>query len=425
MTALSPRSSAPSRSLPYRELEVLSGRFLWGLILLVLFLSILRGVNFPSLWGVSHYCFDYSVHFVVRGLIGSIFGALLGDSWFHYRVIATAIFALWALGIVLCMLAIKIVSDSEKSNLVLVLALVFVGSPAFVFFHNSVGYFDHFGLPVIGALVLLSRRTSSHKLMMVACAVSLILFGLIHESLLIVWGPIMFWLLVYKLAGNEHITLRRLFAAGVLVAATSGAVLLTLAKFATITPEQSVSMYKAVAAKADFPPRKDAFDFLVGSLDRTREVMRKFWQRPSSYAILAKSILIALPSLLLFGVAATSAVARRCSSLSVKIVACVGAVSAPLVPYVLVFFGWDLHRWSCLSVTASFVLVLITVKNGTLRPRMESGLAALAFLVLCINLSSANFLHYSEQKLFPFKERIDYLAESVRGEHPFWVLPDQ
>jgi hypothetical protein len=56
---------------------------------------------------------------------------------------------------------------------------------------------------------------------------------------------------------------------------------------------------------------------------------------------------------------------------------------------------------------------------------MESGLAALAFLVLCINLSSANFLHYSEQKLFPFKERIDYLAESVRGEHPFWVLPDQ
>ncbi len=247
---------------------------------------------------------------------------------------------------------------------------------------------------------------------------------LCHEGLFLLWGGVIFWILLDRLSFQSTISIWHVLVAGAVTCFPFGLGLLILKYYGALSPAQAAKLYDYVAARSDFVPRKDAFDFLTGSLDRTRAIMMQYWANPTSWPNFIRSLLIVSPALVWLNLAATNLAWARGSTLNWKLFLVLLIQGAIFLPLVLCYFGFDIHRWSVACVLANFLILLILAKRGAFSPGMSSCMKLCVFPVLYLNAMSENMLlGWNLPTEYPFFDRIMWLIGVLQGIHPFVTIP--
>lgn len=260
-------------------------KWLYRVSLLVLVFTALRGARFPSLWTYSHYLFNYEFGFVKRGLIGEI--VRLIDSDFIRSYDFFFMFSSTILLIDLMLIAIVLKRLFYKGDIALIgIGFCYASSVAVVFLVHTIGYFDHIGLMICLAMLLIKDRKYSMTVGVTAFPVLLF----IHEGLIVIFGPFISLMLLSKLKIENR------FQIIILAFYILGVCLCTLiVSDCTISPESSMVMQKNFEKKLSMPLRADAFQVLSTSSVDNRALMSSFMTHIKSYYELFYSFLVTLP----------------------------------------------------------------------------------------------------------------------------------
>jgi hypothetical protein len=163
----------------------------------ILLVSILRGIRIPSVWGYTHFLFNYDAGFTKRSIIGEIYKHI--DNYTHpygaYIAFSTLIFSL---NIACIIQAMKKLIGSCQDNLI-ACSILFASSLAITYLAHTVGYYDHVGFLAAFLIINISSRPLKFLL-----AIPLIVFCLlVHEGFLLIFFPSIFLSLILASVGNK------------------------------------------------------------------------------------------------------------------------------------------------------------------------------------------------------------------------------
>ena len=263
----------------------------WYIVaLIILTISVIRGVRFPNNWSYSHFLFNYNYGFIKRGLAGELFQCLNIPYYYSYNFFFIFSISILLLNIVFLALIIKdIVSSNNK--LFILSALIFASSLAVVFLSHTVGYFDHIGL----LIVLISLRLRGFYKKIIFLLPTLIFAILAHEVIFALFFPVIFMSLLFSF--NNEIKRTKLI---VLMSFSALLVVLTLfVSGRTIEMRSADKMYDDLQTKTGISLRHEAFGVL--SLDSRENINdRKIkWSSPYEIYHLTFSLLSTLPSIMI------------------------------------------------------------------------------------------------------------------------------
>jgi hypothetical protein len=397
-----------------------SCRILWLMVGVCLVLSVLRGIQLPLPWTTAYYCVTYSLGIVSRGLVGAFFSLTFGSLWFNYKIIAFAMYAVWGLSIAFALATVGRIAKTHA--VILGAALVYVSSPACTLYHNSIGYPEHLAVIVVCALLFLSWRISSKAWLVVITLSTLVTLALIHEVLVFLWAPVLFWNLVDGLSRGREISSRRMLSGAAVVFGGAALILLGLAHFGVLSPVERDLLYQRAVDRADFPVSARFFTELSGSIAQFRPLMAAYWSKPSSWSALWFAASLAIPAFVILNVVGCKAVTQRASSALNRFVLLFVFELSLLTPMILLGFGLDVHRWLSGMVTSCFAITVVMSRHVRILD-VPRAIRALILPVVCVNLSSANILFGPPQSLYPFFDRIEYIYQVVKGDRP--LIPTQ
>lgn len=389
---------------------------LWqSVILIILILSILRGIRFPNMWSYTHFLFNYEFGFVKRGLIGELIRQTGIPYLRSYE--AFNLFSLFVLAINIVLLSLALKKLVEKTNAMFVgFALVFVSSLAVGFISHLVGYFDQVGLLIV--LITLRMERFYHKVLFLVPAMTFVLLA--HEAVFVIVSPILFMSLLLSIEPNSGV--KKGVTLGVIAALSF--LLLLFVSFSTLERSEVHEMHKTLQAQNEHPLRSGAFAVLHRKPEDNREIMQKIWSDMSRLGALANSLLVTIPVFSLFICFTVVYLKSAQKSLAIQAL----AVLASLSPLVLHGFGWDMNRWNTLTIVTSFFMLYMAC---SLRPtavamnRRSYFYPLFALLVFLNGASSVRLFDGYYVKSLPFIEHQDYVTDLISGKAVFPHVPQR
>jgi hypothetical protein len=239
-------------------------------------------------------------------------------------------------------------------------ALVFLASPAFVFFVHIIGYLDDYAVLLAIGFCFCAARARHDATVVAAALLGGGLLALIHEMLTWVFSPVvLFVLLCRTLRATSGRPTSRWFWA-VPVAVWIGLMLeaVLVSVLGTRPAAQVDGMVRAIAQNVNFSLRGDAFDVLHRTMaDNLLRLMPQYWSEPGNLATLARATWTAAPGILFLLVYGIHQIRTRTSDSRMR-VTLVGALAiAVLSPHALNLIGWDTVRWNAFSLWEAFLCV--------------------------------------------------------------------
>ncbi len=392
------------------EIEMPAAPRLWqNLAIVILALSILRGIRYPNTWSYTHFLFNYNQGFVKRGLVGEIMSHVGPRFFLTYEFFV--FFSLILLIVNFFLLGV-LINDmvSSRHPILIGSGLLFASSLAVVFLAHTIGYLEHIGLFI--TLIALKIRSFPKKLIFLFLAFPIALF--VHEGILILLFPINFMaLLCYKgTAWGKKAAWLGAFSLLILV------LTFTISEY-TLEEAEAEQLYTSLQSNLDFPLRRDAFNVLHRD---SQENFQRAMQRWSAerFQELRQSILVTAPTIILLFYITQMVLKHAAAPAYVRIM----AVLAALSPLVMYGWGWDMHRWNTFAITTSF-LMLYVLSNVYNMPTKVSAVIyfLLGFLVVLNGMSTITLFDNYYVKQFPFMEHQNYLWDLIRGVATFPNAP--
>jgi hypothetical protein len=331
-------------------------------LVLVAAITLLKGLRMPSAWVATHLTFNYSQGFVRRGLVGEVLYRLHGCGGpQHYNGLAVFAIAWFVLVVGATGWLMRRALAAGRGDLGLAFALlVFLASPALVFFVHIIGYLDDFAVLYGVGFVMLASRARRHSALLVAALVGGAVLALVHEMLTWSFSPAIAFALLCcaaRDASGARPSWRRWGSAlgawiGLLGEALAAGVL------GTRSPARINALVQSVAPRVDFPLRGDAFDVLHRSLaENLTHLMPYHWSQPGTIDALVRTTLTAAPGILFLIVYGVHVLGAMVSDPRWRRLLVAAFVLATLSPHVLNLVGWDTGRWNAISLWTAFLCV--------------------------------------------------------------------
>jgi hypothetical protein len=341
-------------------------------LILGLVIALYVGFRVPSLWSVNYYIPSIFDGFWRRSLLGTLLYPL-GTLRFDYHFVA----ALQA--VVLAVLLGLLVAHAWRSSpRIKVLTLLFLVGPAGGYLFHEVGYVEQFLYLMLIAALALDSRWPGVLLMALAL--------LVHEMAAFTVIPLYLAALV---VGDRT---RTAILHGLLLLAVFVVIYLF---FHTVDAAYVERLMQVIKAQG-YSPRADYYAVFRHPLTGAA---------PGNYFVVADSYRLATAFAL--GAFAAAAFVWR-GTLPALVV--LGACLAPLV---MGFFGWDTSRFTFLSISASF-FVLVVFRHAASRAII--GGAAAVLLAFAVFGHFIYFDDYQPRPLMPYPRLIGFFATDLPAE---------
>ena len=390
-----------------------------ALLLVVLALSVLKGLRMPNRWSVTQYLFGYDFGFIPRGLFGETLSLTLGSWTRKYVVLAAIAFVVaGALIWLIARLAARLPEVTDRGAV----TLVALASPAITMMAHLAGYLEQLGYLWVLALILLRRRWA---LQLAAAIGGAIVLPFVHEASILWVGALTMLAVVVSPAGAPSVATRmRAMALLAIVWVLSTGLVAVLAR--QTTTERVNALRTDRTASFDIRPRQDAFSPLSGSLSRSHEEMRRRWHEPATQLDMVWSITTFGPATILLALIAIRR-ARTFADRGTKEVAIILTIFSLAAPLLLHLVAWDLHRWNALVALNAGMAALLML--GT-RPETVPIAAAAKPVGLVAALVVAFWSIASDPVLFdgygaahpPFAWHVTFLIQFFKtGDWSMWI----
>lgn len=371
------------------------GAHCWLLVCsIVMVLSALRGIRYPSGWTYTYYLFNYDSGFTKRSFLGGVVKYIDIPYLASYEI-----FALFSIAMLLCnlLLLAMLLRDFVRSGNIFLLccSIIFVCSVVTPFLSHLVGYGDHVGMFV--TLIVLKIRYFWRKL--IFALPSFLIALLVHEVNFVFFFPVIFISLLFAIKDNRRMQK--------FVALISASILLSgfvyVVSSANLTEEEASVMYDTLQAEIEFPLRKDAFDTLHRDAVENFNHVRSDWSGSRRYMPkLVNPLLVVLPVLAACLGTTTFFLFRSYRSRYVIPL----ATFASLSPLVLNFIARDAYRWFIWSaVTSFFTLYVVSKRYGNSLPSPPPSAVLFPLLILIVFITSithAKLFDGYHMRPFPF-----------------------
>jgi hypothetical protein len=387
-------------------------RLLQIVALFVLLLGLLKGAAFPHHWAATHLLFDYDQGFVKRALLGSLIKATGIEPLRSYAFSFGFNVAVLLANLALMVAAFGRMHRSAYRELRFV-PIVYASSLAVPYLANSIGYFDHLGL--LAALVALRIDAFWKRFVFLVFAFAVLPF--IHEATFLVFVPVCLFSLAVEVGRNGR-RIGALVALGVLVT-----LLTHFVADATISRAAAMQMYAEANAAADFLVDRTAFDVLHRSSGANLDIMARAWAHAKHWREVGYSLVATVPTCAVLLYLGWRVQRRLGRGRGWRILGC----AAGLSPLALHAFGWDIHRWNTLAVTACFLLLCPLAGRAPVVELEEADapgafampsarVLALLFCLFTLNTSSTiGFLNGRRVEPFPFRSHVRYWVRVAAG----------
>ena len=399
------------------------GRFRYdfkAMVALVFAISFAKTIRLPNLWAATHMTFNYSHGFVRRGLVGQLLQLVAGERAFHYQPLALFGIGLFLAVVVAMVIHIRRAVAVDREDAEYWIAIILLGaSPGTVFFVHEIGYFDYIGVLALLGVLHLGTRSRNRFLLFPAVALVGLVLAFIHEILVTMFVPTMFFTMVCLVVSElratpaSRATWIRGSLAAVVAALIPFAASATVGTIGTKPPAVIHAMKESISRHVDFPLRNDAFDVLSKPF---RDVLLKqmpfHWSFRENRAYLIAGFVAIAPSLaflLFYGLRVLMRVRTTPAARASMMTTFVAATVAPLF---LNFVGWDNARWNAIAVIDGFGCIgamrlffgaeVAAGAPDSSRLTLALGTAAIA-LGLCTSYNNFLFDGYTV-RWFPFAE---------------------
>ena len=376
--------------LPARQFQVLT--------LVLLALSLLKGLRLPNRFALTHYVFSYDDGFVRRGLWGSLLTPLEPFSYWQLAGIALVLLT------ILILIGSRLARQDEKAGIASALPwLVFLASPGLVFLFHIVGYLDYLLIISVWALLLSSQRLGPAGTQLAIYLLAPITL-MLHEAAIAIAIPAFFLILVAQ-AGD---TWRAVKSGTVLVVITLVGLLAVL-HFGTLDDSLRDDLQASLDARASFELRHDATDTLFHRLDDRLDRMQEINRNKARLRQFASSLLLFMPTTLFFLWLALTQWKARDPRTRTLIVA-LSVVGVGLAPMLLHLVAYDLHRWHALTNVAAFTTWLIMIRSRADDEAIATASLGTTLLIVFLCLSSTNYFFGNyHPNHFPEYENVRHL----------------
>ena len=407
--------------------------FTVSLVVFVL-ISVLKSLRLPNLWATTQLTFNYSHGFVRRGLLGELIRqAGLGPPYRYNILAAIGMVAFVPCAVGTALLIRKALGTAENRGRYQLEVLVTVASPAVVFIVHLAGYLDNFGMAAMLVFVLLylrDRQRSPYLGFLIVSALS-ILLAVIHENLIVLFGPVMIFTVVcvgIRRLDNQGGGLRSRIVFSLCTIATGafciGASLL-IARWGTRSQGEIDALRQAITEASDFVPRKDAFIPLFLPLrENFYSVMPSIYNQPQywwDFFFATAAVLPALAFLLYSGWNTISCIRLVPAFRFFLLILFVGVSLSPLSLHLV---GWDVSRWNALAIIcAFFALSIIRIVFGDrletasfMPAKRSSYFIGFTIAVISLELAGGIQLFDNEKvRMYPYDSLIEFIIHWVQN----------
>jgi hypothetical protein len=350
-----------------------------GLILSLL-IALYVGFRVPSLWSVNYYIPSVFDGFWRRSLLGTLLYPV-GALRFDYHFVAAL------QGLVLLTLVVLLIVHALRSELhIKLLTILFLLGPEGGYLFHEVGYVEQLlYLMLIAALALTDKRLS---LVLMALAL------FVHEMAALTVIPL--YLAALVVADRW----RMAFVHGLLLVAVFAVIYFFCQ---TVDAAHIDRLMEAIGNVGGYAPRSDYYDVFRYTL--TGPSPQNYFAVTDTYR-LATVITIALITAAAF------------VHLNVFAAACV--LVACLAPLSLGFLGWDTSRFTFLSLSASF-FVLVAFKDAA--SALVAGAVSVLLLAFALFGYFVYFDDYQPRPLLPYPELRTFFTTDLPAE--IGKMPEQ
>jgi hypothetical protein len=328
-------------------------------LILGLAIALYVGFRLPSLWSVNYYIPSVFDGFWRRSLLGMLLYPL-GALRFDYRFLA----GLQAL-VLLALLALLIVHAWRSDLRIKLLTILFLVAPTGGYLFHEVGYVEQVLYLMLAASLALAYKPLGLLLMALALFV--------HEMAAFTVIPL--WLAALVVEGR----VRTAVLHGVLLLAVFA---LIYVFFQTVDSAHIDRLMQAIKDTAGYTPRADYYDVFRHQL--TGPAPKNYFAGADWYRLATA-----------FALAAVAAAAFRWKGAFTAL--CV--LVACLAPLAMGFLGWDTSRFTFLSLSASF-FVLVAFRHAASRAII--GAAAALLLAFALFGHFIYFDDYQPRSLWPY-----------------------
>ena len=387
--------------------------------IIILVMTILRGLRFPNIWSYSHMFFDYEFGFMRRGLIGAILSLIDKPMLYTYASHFYLSLIILLSNVVFLSLTFRDFIRSNNLNLT-ACAFIFASSSGIIFLAHNIGYADHIGL----LLCLISFRLKSFKNKLLFIAPSLTLALMIHEAIFVIFFPILFISLTLSLDSQKNIKQIAVLAVFSLYAIF----LFFFIGNSSISLEQAQAILLKAQGLSDSPLREDAFMLLKQSSTETILMMSEKWSHPARIAFLFISGLTIFPIAIYIQINMISLLQKSQRS-KVFIYLCVAGGLSPLLLHTV---AWDTMRWNTLYIITAYLMCYTVLKQLSSEEAEKCSQAffmrrSLPLLLLMVFLNAnAQVLLMDNRRVenFPFPFHISYISDVIQGNTYFPEIPE-
>ncbi len=342
-------------------------------LILGLVIALYVGFRVPSLWSVNYYIPSIFDGFWRRSLPGTLLYPV-GDLRFDYHFVA----ALQAL--VLVALLVLLIMHAWRSGLrIKILTILFLVGPAGGYLFHEVGYVEQLLYLMLIAALALENKWLSVVLMALALFV--------HEMAAFTVIPLYLASLV---VGDRT---RIAIVHGLLLLAVFVVIYLF---YQTVDPAYVERLMQVIKAHGGYTPRADYY-----------AVFRSQLTGP------APKVYFAIADLYRLATAIGLAAAAAAAFLWKGPVPALCVLGACLMPLVMGFLGWDTSRFTFLSISASF-FVLIVFRHAASRAIV--GAAAALLLAFALFGHFIYFDDYQPRPLLPYPRLVGFFASDLPAE---------
>lgn len=381
--------------------------------------TLLKGFRLPNLFAATHFVLNYSLGFVRRGLVGEVVRRVFGSWAFTYNLFvgfAFTVLVCAAFGLAVSLRRVLVLQP--KDVLYRLALLVFVSSPALVFFVHMVGYLDYIGL--VAVLAVLAWAPGSHSTWRIFLAVGLcgVVFAFIHEILAVMFMPPLCFLMachVVRIWTDVSIPRRvMMVTAGAAAVAVAFGLSATVGTLGTQSPEVAYRLQAKLATKTDFGLRPDVFSALSrSSAENLAVLMPWYWRSHPAAQLAPKAWLASLPSLLFLVRYGTGLVSRLPVASWGRWMLGLMLVGSVVAPQLLNFVGWDWSRWLSISLLGCFICITAAkLFFPSVQYAASTGLLCSGALALLLSLAATTPL-FDEffVQFFPFDEQVKFILQ--------------
>jgi len=388
-------------------------RSFWSLMAFVAgFIAVGKGIRYPNLWGATQAQVDYHFGFVKRGLFGQVIAGPLGlEQYKRFACVSWLIMLVFLALLVLCTTKSHL---SKHLNNYQIPALFF-SSYGLTFLVDLAGYLDLFLAALAMAVLLIGNPRARFCAAIPICLAAL----LIHELFLYEFVPtlLMSFLLQSRRSGDGSGAWRErrsLLVMAVVLASVFVGTTVWISLRPSLPPERMVLMEQRVAARVDFPIRRDFFDVLTRSTEDNAKLMRKAYREGPWWIENAIGVVIFGPTILLLLMITRKLIrANSKAPLGTATLATLAALS----PLALHLLGWDRSRWNSLVVLTSYLMLLTVCRSEDkfeieLSPAWRNAMV----LVIVLNIASGSvLLDFKVENAFPFVHSLPVKELKSRG----------